>query len=155
MNINDFLPTVPIFSTLEPEELASVKPFIEKKLLQENSVLFEEGDPGDAMFIVAVGAVKIIKSIDDNKGKVVGTFSEGDFFGELALLDGQPRSAGAVVTRTSVILKIGFDNFRQLMNKSPFAALKIISQIACYLSIRLRTTNLKLAELENEKLLRK
>jgi len=42
-----------------------------------------------------------------------------------------------------------------LMNKSSFAALKIISQIACHLSIRLRTTNLKLAELENEKLLRK
>lgn len=154
MNINELLPKIPIFSTLDANELNLVRSYLEKLVLHENSILFEEGDPGDAMYIVAVGAVKATKRIDDSNYKILGNFTDGNFFGELALLDGQPRSAGAVVTRSSVIFKLTFDNFRKLMNTSPFAALKIISQIACYLSIRLRDSNMKIAELESFRLMK-
>ncbi len=154
MNINDLLPNVPIFCTLEPEELTLLRHFIDKRVLKENEIVFQEGDPGDGVYIVAVGAVKAIKRIDDASSKVLATFTDGEFFGELALLDGQPRSAGAVATRSSVLLRITFENFRKLMNQAPFIALKIVSQVACHLSIRLRETNMKLSELENYRLLR-
>jgi len=154
MNINELLPQIPIFCTLDSEELEIVKKHLEKKVLHENEIVFEEGEIGNAMYIIAIGAVKAIKRIDENNYKVVGTFTDMDFFGELALLDGQPRSAGAVVTRSTVLLKLSFDNFRKLINSHPFTALKIISQIACHLSIRLRETNMKLAELESFRLLK-
>lgn len=154
VNLKTLLPQIPIFATLEPEELEAVRECLERRILNENAVVFAEGDPGDGLYVVAVGAVKITKRIDGQNEKILAPMSEMSFFGELALLDGKPRSASAVTTRSSVLLKIGTDRFNAFMQTHPFAALKIVSQIACYLSIRLRDTNLRLAELENYRLLR-
>lgn len=154
INLKTLLPQIPIFATLEPEELEVARECLERKVLPENTVVFAEGDPGDGLYIVAMGAVKICKRIDDQNEKVIAAMAEKSFFGELALLDGKPRSASAVTTRPSVLLKISNEWFNAYMRKYPFAALKIVSQIACYLSIRLRDTNLRLAELENYRLLR-
>jgi CRP-like cAMP-binding protein len=154
MNINDLLPAIPIFRTLEPEEITIVKGYLEKKMVGENALVFGEGDPGDGVYIVAVGAVKIMKRIDDKNEKVLAGFTDTDFFGELALLDGKPRAASAIATRSSVLLKLSVENFHKLMHQAPYAAFKIVSQIACHLSIRLRDTNIRLAELENYKILR-
>lgn len=154
MNINDLLPEIPIFCTLEPGELEVVKTRLEKKVYPENATVFREGDPGDGVYVVALGAVKISKTIDGKNEKVLAGFAEKEFFGELALLDGKPRSASASVTRSTVLLKISVENFNLLMHEAPFAALKIISQIACHLAIRLRDTNIRLSELENYRMLR-
>lgn len=154
VNINDLLPEIPIFSTLDAEELAVVKGLLERRILAENAVVFAEGDPGDGFYVIAVGAVKIAKKIDGQNEKVLAGFSEKSFFGEMALLDGKPRSATATATRSSVLLKFSVGNFNKLMQTNSFAALKIVSQIACYLSIHLRETNMRLAELENYRLLR-
>lgn len=154
MNILDLLPRIPILATLEPEEILVVKEFLERKLLDANAPVFHEGDPGDGLYIVAVGAVKIMKRIDEKNEKVLAGFTDTDFFGELSLLDGKPRGATAVATRSSVLLKLSSENFNKLMYQAPYAAFKIVSQIACHLSMRLRDTNIRLAELENYKLLR-
>lgn len=154
MNINELLPQIPVLCTLEPDELAAVRELMEKKVYPENAAVFKEKDPGDGMYIVAVGAVKIVKSLDGKSDKVLAGFAEKEFFGELALLDGKPRSASAITARQSVLLKISVENFNKMMHQAPFAALKIISQIACHLALRLRDTNMKLAELENYRLLR-
>lgn len=154
LNINELLPQIPIFCTLEPDEIAALRPYIERLSFGENAAVFREGDPGDGIFVVAVGAVKITKNIDGTNEKVLAGFAEKEFFGELALLDGKARSASAIATRSSVLLKVSAANFNKLMNESPFAALKIVSQIACHLAIRLRDTNIRLSELENYRLLR-
>jgi CRP/FNR family transcriptional regulator, cyclic AMP receptor protein len=154
MNINDLLPQIPIFATLEPEEIPVVKEYLEKKMYGEGAPVFREGDPGDGLYIVALGAIKIMKRIDDKNEKVLAGFTDTDFFGELALLDGKPRAASAIATRSSVLLKLSVENFNKLMYQAPFAALKVVSQIAYHLSIRLRDTNIRLAELENYKILR-
>ncbi len=154
VNLNDLLPQIPILATLEADELAAVKEILERKVLPEHATVFAEGDPGDGLYIVAVGAVKIVKRIDHQNEKVLAGMVEKSFFGEMALLDGKPRSAAAVTTRASVLLKVPNTRFNAFMQTHPFAALKIVSQIACYLSIRLRDTNIRLAELENYRLLR-
>ncbi len=154
LNINELLPEIPIFCTLEPDEITVLRKYLERKSFAENTHVFHEGDPGDGLFVVAVGAVKIAKNIDGTNEKVLAGFAEKEFFGELALLDGKSRSASAIATRASVLLKISAENFNKLMTESPFAALKIVSQIACHLSMRLRDTNIRLSELENYRLLR-
>ncbi|RMH58145.1 MAG: cyclic nucleotide-binding domain-containing protein [Candidatus Hydrogenedentota bacterium] len=153
MNINELLPQVPIFSTLEPEEVSYLRPFIEKKVFRTGDTVFDEGDPGDGVYVVAIGAVKAVKQIDAKHTQTLAGFLEKDFFGELSLLDGRPRSARIVATRDSVLLKISVEKFQEFMQQAPFSALKIISQIACHLALRLRETNRRLAELENYRLL--
>jgi CRP/FNR family transcriptional regulator/CRP/FNR family cyclic AMP-dependent transcriptional regulator len=154
MNINDLIPTIPIFATLEQDEIEVLKKRLEKIVCQEGMIVCREGDPGDGLFVIAIGAIRIVKKIDDKNEKVLAGILEKGFFGELSLLDGQPRSATAVVARPGVLLKITNTNFNLLMHEAPFTALKIVSQIACHLSTRLRDSNLKLAELENYRLLR-
>ena len=154
MNINDLIPTIPIFSTLEQDEIEILKKRLEKIVCQEGMVVCREGDAGDGLFVIAIGAIRIVKKIDDKNEKVLAGILEKGFFGELSLLDGQPRSATAVVARAGVLLKITNTNFNLLMHEAPFTALKIVSRIACHLSIRLRDSNMKLAELENYRLLR-
>ena len=127
MNITDLLPQVPIFCTLDPEEILILKKFIEKKSYKEGEPVFAEKDPGDGVYIVAVGAVKVVKSLDATHDKVLAGFHDKDFFGEMALLDGKPRSAAAVAARASVLLKISVENFDGLMHEAPFAAMTVIS----------------------------
>jgi len=154
VTIDEVLAHVPIFATLDPEELVAVKQALEKKVYAENAVVFEEKAPGDGLYIVAIGAVKIVKNIDAGNRRALAGFIEGDFFGEMALLDGKPRSAGAVTTRPSVLFRISVEHFNQLMHSAPFAALKIVSQIACFMAMRMREIDMRLAELENFRLLR-
>lgn len=154
MNVKDLIPQIPIFATLEEEEMLVVKDHIEVLQLKPEAVIFEEKDPGNGLYVVAIGAVKIIKKIDASNIRTLAGIMEKDFFGEMALLDGQPRSAGAAAARDSVVLKISNEHFHNLMMVAPFAAMKIISQIACVLAMRLRQTNMKLAEAENYRLLR-
>lgn len=154
MNISELIPEIPIFCTLDPEEVKILKQHIEKKVYNENEAIFAENDPGDGLYIIAIGGVKIVKSLDATHDKALAGFAEKEFFGEMALLDGKARSAAAVAVRKCVILKVSIENFNALMNEAPFTAMKIITQIACHLAIRLRVTNTKLAELENYRLLR-
>jgi CRP-like cAMP-binding protein len=155
MKIEEVLATIPIFATLEGEELGILKGYVEQKTFQAGAVIFREKDPGDALYIVAKGGVRITKDLDGKNSVALAGFVENDFFGELALLDGSPRSADAIAARPTVLLSISNENFHRLMQAAPFTALKIISQIACHLSIRLRQATAKIAELENWRLLRK
>lgn len=155
MKIEEVLALVPIFSTLEPEEIGILKGFVQQKSFPENAVIFREKDPGDALYIVAKGGVRILKNLDGKNSITLAGFLENEFFGELALLDGSPRSADAVAGRASVLLSITVSEFHRMMQDAPFVALKIISQIACHLATRLRQATNKIAELENWRLLRK
>ncbi|MBL4889430.1 MAG: cyclic nucleotide-binding domain-containing protein [Candidatus Lindowbacteria bacterium] len=154
MNISDLLVQVPIFCTLEVEEHAILRESIEQKRYKPEEFIFEEKDPGDGLYVIAMGAVRIVKNLDGVNNRTLAGITDLDFFGEMALLDGKPRSAGAVAARDTVILKLSNENFNTLMNSNPFIAMKVITQIACHLAARFRDTNMKLAEAENYRLLR-
>lgn len=155
MKVEDVLAAVPIFATLEPEEIGILKTYVQQKSYPEGAVIFREKDPGDALYIVAKGGVRITKNLDGKNVISLAGFLENEFFGELALLDGSPRSADASAGRASVLLAIPVADFHRMMQEAPFVALKIMSQIACHLSTRLRQATNKIAELENWRLLRK
>lgn len=154
MILKDFLPTVPIFSTLDAHEVEILVKYVEQKIYQEGELAFREGDPGDAVYVVLAGAVRIVKMIDGQHSKSLAAFVERDFFGELALLDGHPRSASAQAARRSTLLKISNARFGELMQSEPYVAMKIVMQIACHLAARLRATNQMVAELESWRILR-
>ena len=86
---------------------------------RRGEVLFHEGDPGDALFVVASGAVKVVVPSEEGEEAILATLRRGDFLGELALLDGAPRSASAVALEPTETLALPRDQFRALVASEP------------------------------------
>ena len=86
-----------LFAKVGDEALAMCARSLRVRRFRKNETIFHQGDPGDSLFIVESGSVKIVlPSPEGEEGAIIATLSRGDFFGELALLDGAPHSATAV-----------------------------------------------------------
>src|SRR6516165_1035187 len=81
----------PLFAGLDGSGLAGLAAEMRARRFRRNEVLFHQGDPGDALFVVTRGAVKISLPNEEGDEAIIATIREGEFFGELALLDGAPR----------------------------------------------------------------
>ena len=103
-----------------------------EKLLKDNETLFNEGDPGDEMYLIKAGKIKIIKKVGEDV-KVLAVLKEGDFFGEMAIIDGSPRSATAVSEGQSSLIIFDKKALKQKMGEEP-----LIEYIVTELTNRLR-----------------
>lgn len=134
-----FLQGVDIFSNLTIDELRMIAGITEREHYSDNEYLFRQGDPGNYAYIMVSGKVELFFENAGREVQPLMTVGEGACFGEMALLDGEPRSAGARTLTESVISKISRNDFIQTITRHPAIALGIISQ----LSYRLRITNTK------------
>lgn len=123
-----------------PDEMISE---IAKNSFVENfkagEIILREGEKGDKACLLAKGSVKIVK-LSDSAGKILFEMHDGDFFGEMALIDLHPRSASVVALTDCEIISIPADYFKQIVHQCP----QILINIAEELSIRLRVSNEKL-----------
>ena len=94
-------------------------------------MVVEEGTPGNALYIVLSGRVSAIKRRGTLQETVLGTFSENDFFGEMALIDRQPRSASIIVDREVSLLMLHSESFAEIMREYPSVPLHICN-ILCH-----------------------
>src|SRR3954452_19719789 len=108
-----------LFAGLEERDLASLAREMRSRRFRRGEVLFHMGDPGDALFVVASGAVKISLPSEEGDEAILATVREGDFFGELALLDGAPRSATATALEPTETLVLPRPRFRELIATEP------------------------------------
>lgn len=106
-----------------------------EKKLTSGEVLFKEGDKGDVMYLIREGKIKIAKGHGDDE-KVLAVLKEGDFFGEMAIIDNSPRSASAIAASEVSLLVIDKDTFRSKIKENP-----LIEYVLETLSRRLRTTD--------------
>ena len=90
---------------------------LRRRHFQRNEVIFHQGDPGDSLHVVNSGAVKIVLPSPEGMEAIIATLRPGDFFGELSLLDGAPRSATAVALEASETLALPRDAFRELLDQ--------------------------------------
>lgn len=87
---------------------------------RKNETIFHQGDPGDSLYIIESGSVKIVlPSPEGEEGAIIATLARGDFFGELALLDGAPHSATAVAIEPAEALVLRRDRFEELVETEP------------------------------------
>jgi CRP/FNR family transcriptional regulator, cyclic AMP receptor protein len=105
----------PLFAHASEATLESLAGSLRRRRFRRNEVIFHQGDPGDSLHIVAAGAVKIILPSAEGEEAIIATLREGDFFGELSLLDGAPRSATATALEASETLVLPRPIFRQLI----------------------------------------
>ena len=131
-----FLGKLDVFNGLDYRALARVYQIMEVKNYNAGEVIFSEGDIGRAIFIIKKGEVALSKS-----GKPLATVKDGEFFGEMALLEGVPRTATAKTVCASEIGFIYKVRFDSLMEAYPALGLKIVHNLARLLSYRLRQTS--------------
>jgi uncharacterized membrane protein len=132
----ELLANIPLFESLTAEDLASLSGRLEETDYNEGDVIFNQGDEGSSLFLIEDGAVEI--SYGEGKAKVrLAALFTGQYFGELSLFDGAPRSATAVAAKRSRLIRLDRKDLVDFVNKNPAAALRIIAEM----SERLRQTN--------------
>jgi Flp pilus assembly CpaE family ATPase len=131
MRVTDLLRTMDIFSTLPSEKVETIAQLLRERRLTESEVLCRQGDPGDAMFIVTGGRIRLSTTDPSGNEKVLTYFTDGQFFGETSLLTGAPRSATATAETDSQLLvldKVAFDDLLANHAQSMREILKVVSQ---------------------------
>ncbi|HTP10496.1 MAG TPA: DUF1003 domain-containing protein [Anaerolineae bacterium] len=131
------LADVGFFKLLDDDERAVLAQQIERHTIPAGTTIFHEGDPGGIMYVIRSGQVESWLYDEDRKRVVLATFEEGDFFGELSLLDQEPRSATATALTNTELLAVDRTDLQLLFKQKPDAALDVISALGS----RLRFTS--------------
>ena len=118
-SMTDALAGVPLFAGLDADGLAGLARGMRVRRFRRGETVFHVGDPGDALFIVMAGSIKITLPADTGEEAILATLRPGDFFGELALLDGAPRSATAVAIEATETYVLAREGFRDLIASQP------------------------------------
>jgi len=126
MSTVDDLKRVPLFSDLSEAELARFAEVAREREYPKNSVILFEDDPGDALYIVSGGQVKVVLIGEDGREVILSVLSDGDIFGEMSLIDDEPRSAHVIAMRDSRLLVLRRDDFQQQIQQHPSVALKVL-----------------------------
>src|SRR5438552_15376241 len=115
MRVTDLLRTMDIFEALPSQEMETIAHLLRERRLAEAEVLCRQGDPGDALFIVTGGRIRLSTTDPSGNEKVLTFFTDGQFFGEMSLLTGAPRSATAIAETDSQVLVLDKNDFDELL----------------------------------------
>lgn len=140
------LTNIPIFKDISKESIAKLAGMARFNQYLEGVTVFAEGDPGDCLYIIASGKVDLYTRKISGDMVKIKTLGVAEVFGEMALLDGLPRSATALVCEKAILFYIYRTDFNFFLVQNPDVALKIIETI----SRRLRDNNKKLVEISGE-----
>jgi CRP-like cAMP-binding protein len=121
------LAQVPLFAQLPPDELAELGKRVRRRRYTRGDTIFYEGDPGAFLCIVHAGRIKLSLTSPEGREIIIDLLGPGNVFGELALLDGEPRSADAVATEPTELLLLERDEFRRFLLDRPSLALELLS----------------------------
>src|SRR6476619_6324739 len=113
------LAAIPFFGALDPEALERLASGMRSRRFRRGEVIFHLGDPGDALFVIVTCDVKISLPSEGGDEAILATLRAGDVFGELALLDGAPRSATASALSPTEAVVLPRDRFRELVATEP------------------------------------
>src|SRR5437868_451996 len=122
----DAIRSVPLFASLDDRAATELRDLLRTQNKDAGKTLFEAGDVGDAMYLIESGHVRISVSDDDNKRIVLAELARGDFFGEMAIIDGQKRSADATVIEDARLAVLSRDNFLRFIHNNPTVALEML-----------------------------
>ena len=145
------LEAIPWLMDMQYRELRDLAYYIDGYQLREGSVLFQEGDQDPYLVIIVNGSIDIIKQDSNQMPQLVATLREGKVFGEMSLLDGEPRSATAIAKDEVTIFVLTQERYESLQKMEPAVALRITLKMAKAISQKLRQTTGQWVELVNEK----
>lgn len=141
--MNDLLKNISLFSGLKPAELGAISKFAVKKAYPRLTVIISEGDETNSLYIIHSGSVKVTLRSEEGKEVILSILRAGDFFGELAIIDDEPRSACVTTMEPSEFYIISRAGFKRCISEHPGIATNLLKQM----SRRLRNTNEKIGSL--------
>src|ERR1700724_2692840 len=131
------LRSVPLFSSLDSQARAELGEYLTIHDYPRSATICRTGDPGDAMYLVDVGKVQISITDADGADVILAELGAGDFFGDMAMLDGQGRSANATAVENSRLAKLTREDFLAFVQSDPRVTLELLTA----LTNRLRRTD--------------
>ena len=139
----DLFREVPLFADLDEPDLDSLLAVATRRKFPKDSVIFFEHDPGDSLFMILSGRVKVTILSDDGREIILSVLGEKDFFGEMSLLDNEPRSATAIAMEDTEVVILHQREFLAIMEKRP----RVLVLLLAVLSSRLRKANHQIGSL--------
>ena len=149
-SVEEMLSKIPVFEKLEPKELRQIASIVHRRQYVKEEYVFYQGDPGLGMYVVEKGSVGIVVSGEDGTQKEVSELHNGDFFGEIALLDESPRSASVIVKEDSELIGFFRPDLFEIIEKTPKTGLKVVVKLAEMIGERLRNMNSEFSKLRAE-----
>jgi CRP/FNR family cyclic AMP-dependent transcriptional regulator len=149
-SIEEVLSKVPAFANLAPRELKEVAAIVHKREYRTGEPVFYQGDPGLGMYIVQDGEVSITILGKDGNDSELAVLNDGDFFGELALLDESPRSANAICKTDCTLIGFFRPDLFELIEKKTSLGIKIVLKLAEIVAQRLRQTDKELSKVKSQ-----
>ena len=131
------LKRVALFKRLESEELENLAAAVDQVNYKSGETIFNESDRGDALYVIDSGSVRIWVLDEDVKPVTLAELKEGDFFGELAVLDRGPRSSNATAITDTELHRLSSDDFQSFLLQHPETSIDVI----CEIGARMRQTN--------------
>ncbi len=141
----DFLQSISLFKELIKDEIAEILHIGRVKELKKDTVIFKEGDKSDSLYVIYEGKVRISKMIPKIGEEALAILEEGNYFGEMSLVEESSRSAWAIAHSDVILLEIPLEEFRKLMEKNKDLALKVLKSFVKELSKKLREANEKIS----------
>jgi CRP/FNR family cyclic AMP-dependent transcriptional regulator len=141
--VDDVLKRAPLFTALDEEAAGALRRSMTEIQLTRGQVLFREGDPGDRLYVVSEGKIKLGRSSADGRENLLAIVGPGEMFGELSLFDPGPRTATATAVTDATVLALSNSDLRPWLTGRPEVALSLLRQVAR----RLRRTNEVLGDL--------
>src|SRR4030095_5126472 len=126
----DTLREVPLFESLDDSAAKQLCELLETFDCEAQTFLFRAGDEGDAMYLIERGKVRICVEATDGHEVTLTELGRGDFFGEMVLLDGQRRSANAIVAEDARLAVLSREHFLSFMRSTPNVALEMLTALA-------------------------
>ena len=126
MKPTEILKNIPIFSSLNDDDLSELSAAAVKKTFLKNTVLLNEGDETDSLYIICSGKVKAIINDEHGKEVILSIFGPGEYFGEIAFIDGERRSATVITREPTEVLIISSGVFRDIFSSNPNMAYNLL-----------------------------
>jgi diguanylate cyclase (GGDEF)-like protein len=143
------LRNVPMFARLDDSAVTTLVQRLESQFTPGGELVFDEGEPGDSLYIIERGEIEIRLRDDEGHGTTLAQLGPGEFFGELSLLDGKTRSAAAMAATDAQLLKLTRPTFLQILRQQ-----EVLESVLCILSERIRRadTMVSVTGVDNRKL---
>lgn len=133
----------PLFSALDEETADKLMRTMTPRRLARGDVVFHEGDPGDSLYVIVSGKIKLARTSADGRESLMSVLGPGEMFGELSLFDPGPRLSTAYVVSNSELISLGNDSLRSFLSGHPEVAIQMLAGMAN----RLRRTNEGISDL--------
>jgi len=128
--MDEFLLNIPLFTGLYDEDLIKIENTMSTRTFPKNSMIVLEEEYGDTVYIVKTGTIKITRLNDEGKEVILALMGSGEFFGELAALDGEARSANALAQEECILYLINRSDFIDLLQHNTKVSFNLLSELA-------------------------